>query len=543
MHAAAASTVETVALQGQPPRPAGRAVDRFLAFAFAAADLLVEADLHGTITFAAGAFRSRLGVEPADFVGRPLASLFAPAEAAEVAQLLAMAGLRGRVRPVVMRLADAAASAASVAALVMPAAEAWLPARISLSIGPVPWAEPRGADGQALVEGPRQFARTAEALLRDGAGGQLGLIEVAGLGEGEASAEAVRAAISEAAAGAAIGEMARGRYGLLFAASMELDAIVGRIDSLLQAGARTAGVRLSGTKVALERAGLPMGQAARALRYALGQFTQGGLAATEAAGGRHGLAGIIATAETRTLAMRETIAAGRFRLSFQPVVDLDDRTIHHFEALLRPLPGVGIAQSTQEFVTFAEAVGLSDELDWAVMTQAIEALAASRNASVAVNMSGLSMQSAAYRARLLGRIGELGDMLGPKGSNRLLVELTETAEIEDMAAAAASIDELRRAGVPVCLDDFGAGASAFRYLRAFGVDYVKIDGLYVRSAAASQRDRSFVASMVEIATSVGARVVAEMIETEEQARLMRDLGVQFGQGWLFGKPGRLPGAR
>ena len=97
--------------------------------------------------------------------------------------------------------------------------------------------------------------------------------------------------------------------------------------------------------------------------------------------------------------------------------------------------------------------------------------------------------------------------------------------------------------MPVCLDDFGAGGAAFRYLREFGVDYVKIDGLYVRAATRGARERGFVASMVELAGTVGARVVAEMIETEEQAALMRDLGVQFGQGWLFGRPGTLPGAR
>jgi EAL domain-containing protein (putative c-di-GMP-specific phosphodiesterase class I) len=112
-----------------------------------------------------------------------------------------------------------------------------------------------------------------------------------------------------------------------------------------------------------------------------------------------------------------------------------------------------------------------------------------------------------------------------------------------MTAAAGAIAALRAEGVPVCLDDFGAGGAAFRYLREFGVDYVKIDGLYVRAAARSARERGFVASMVELAGAVGARVIAEMVETEEQARLMRELGVQYGQGWVFGRPGSLPGAR
>ena len=83
----------------------------------------------------------------------------------------------------------------------------------------------------------------------------------------------------------------------------------------------------------------------------------------------------------------------------------------------------------------------------------------------------------------------------------------------------------------------------FRYLRAFGVDFVKIDGEYVRAACKHPRDRALVASMIEIAHNAGAAVVAEMIETEAECKLMKELGVTYGQGWLFGKPGRLPGAK
>ena len=131
----------------------------------------------------------------------------------------------------------------------------------------------------------------------------------------------------------------------------------------------------------------------------------------------------------------------------------------------------------------------------------------------------------------------------PQGEGRLLIELTETAEIEDMPEAAAGIAQLRQIGVPVCIDDFGAGAAAFHYLQEFRVDYVKIDGAFIRAATYGARERGFVAAMVEIARAVDARIVAEMIETEEQAALMADLGVSFGQGWLFGRPGALPGRR
>jgi EAL domain-containing protein (putative c-di-GMP-specific phosphodiesterase class I) len=125
-------------------------------------------------------------------------------------------------------------------------------------------------------------------------------------------------------------------------------------------------------------------------------------------------------------------------------------------------------------------------------------------------------------------------------STRLMAEITETAEIEDEAEAARTVQALRERGVTLCIDDFGAGAAAFRYLRAFRVDVVKIDGAYLRNAMRSEQDRGILASMVGLIRTVGARSVCEQIETEAEAGLMAGLGVDMGQGWLFGRPGALP---
>jgi EAL domain-containing protein (putative c-di-GMP-specific phosphodiesterase class I) len=217
------------------------------------------------------------------------------------------------------------------------------------------------------------------------------------------------------------------------------------------------------------------------------------------------------------------------------VVRLDTRATHHFEALIRPVPDpANPGQSVQDFVSYAEAVGLSEQLDLAVVEEVTATLARSRDVRAAANISGLSMQSADFRDRLLALVPVDG---------RLLIELTETADITDTEAAAATIAALRAAGVDVAIDDFGAGSAAFRYLRDFRVDHVKIDGSYVRAARDSARDRDLVAAMRDTAHGLGAAVIAEMIETEETAALMARLGVTFGQGYLFGRPGHLPGAR
>ncbi len=288
--------------------------------------------------------------------------------------------------------------------------------------------------------------------------------------------------------------------------------------------------------MALDDSGLGPARAARALRLALGGFRDGGLEAAAQLGLGEGLVGFVAAADARIEATRAAIRERRFRLQFQPIVTLRERQVHHYEALLRPISTPELAvQGPQEFVLFAEAAGLSEELDWAVLDQAAAASETAKGASVAVNISGLSMQSGAFRGRMLDRLAS-----ATKAGANLLVELTETADIEDFESAAVSMAGLRAAGVPVCLDDFGSGSAAFRYLREFRVDYVKLDGGYVRGALTNAREHGFLLSMVELANFMGAKSVAETIETEAQARLMREIGVEFGQGYLFGRPGPLP---
>ena len=109
-----------------------------------------------------------------------------------------------------------------------------------------------------------------------------------------------------------------------------------------------------------------------------------------------------------------------------------------------------------------------------------------------------------------------------------------------MPTATTTLQRLREQNIGVCLDDFGTGAAAFRYLREFPVDYLKIDGAYVQGAMRGERERSVVTSMLDLARSVGAQTIAEAVETKEMARLMEQLGCTYGQGWLFGKAAVLP---
>lgn len=506
--------------------------DRFVTFAFAAAELLVETDAEGRITFAEGAFPARFGRPAGSFLGRPVGELVAQDLRSGMGTALELLTATGRIRPTAVRLADRDRSAFSIAGLAAPGPVG----RYCLTFSPLPHDLPGGP----LPGGPG-LARAAEEALRIGGGAALVLVEL----RGDSGALALRADLAariqqtladHGGDGAVAADFGMGRFGVLPGEGTPgLGDLTQHVAVLL--AQHGLPVRIDTRTVPLRWEGLSPLLATRALRFALSAFARGGDAALAKAGFSGGLAGFVASAAERAAALRSTIADRRFRLAFQPIVSLADRVPHHHEALLRPIPtpGTPIAEAS-EFIALAETVGLSEALDWAVVETACEAARAASGARIACNLSGLSLQSAAFREKLRATFAS-----APELARRLLVEITETADIEDETEARLTIEALRDFGLPVCLDDFGAGAAAFRCLRAFRVDFVKVDGIYVENAVESERDRGFVAAIVDLARTVGAQVVAERIETEAQATLMRRLGVAFGQGYLFGRPGPLPG--
>lgn len=520
--------------------------ERFVAFAFAGADMLLEVGAAGHVTFAAGAFRTRLGCEPGTLVGRPADSVVAAEDRPAFATCLALLAARGRIAPTALRLADGSRTPYVLSGLSRPGPDGAFLHCLSLGVPPGPLPVTAPALCSATVLG-----REAEARLRAAHGpgaaptaAALDVFEVVASGSPPDAGKIAAALLDQAGAGTLAGELAPGRFGLLHAPGLALGdvpdllAIVADLEKSLHLRGIEAEItpvkRL--TLARDETAEVNPLQAVRALRCALSAFARGGASALVEAGFKDGLTGFVRVTTARTAALRRALAERRFCLAFQPIVRLDTGAVHHYEALLRPErrsgePGDGPG----DMVTMAEMVGLTEELDWAVFETAREAAGQSGTA-IAFNLSGLSVQSPAFRDRLLRAL----DRPLPRGGGRLLAEITETAEIEDETTAAQTVEGLRGRGVPVCIDDFGAGAAAFHYLRRFQVDHVKIDGSYVRQAAESERDRGFVAAMIDLSLTVGAHTIAEHIETEAVADTMRSLGVRYGQGWLFGRPGDLP---
>jgi EAL domain-containing protein (putative c-di-GMP-specific phosphodiesterase class I) len=509
--------------------------ERFVAFAFAGADMVVETDAGGIVTYAAGAFHSKFGRPPEAFIDHAVRELVAPVDHEVLDTALLLLAERGRLLPLMIRLSDRERTPLALAGMALPARG--FPLRLCLSFArpPAPLASVRRAGGT-----PHALARAAEARLRAGTPCDLSLLEIVGDGNVViASSDAIGQAIETAVPDAVASEIAPGRFGLLGSGGTEAELL--SIATLLEAALRKQGVGVSVTArhLPLATKELTPTQTVRALRQALNVFAREGAGGLGKAGFDGGLAGYMRHARTQAASLRNAIRGAHFSLAFQPIVSLADRTPHHFEALIRPRPIAECSFSgPQDFVMQVEALGLADEFDLAVAGLACEA-AGKVDTPVAFNVSGQSAQNAGFRDRLIGLL-----QASPAcKAGLIIVEMTETVEIEDVEEAGLTAAALRSLSIPFCLDDFGAGAADIRLLRALTPDIVKLDGSYIPGIAQGGRERAFVAGMIEIARGARAEIVAERIETEAEANALRQLGVHYGQGWLFGRPGPLPSAR
>lgn len=518
--------------------------DRFVAFAFAAADVLIELDRDATIRYAAGATTTLIGQAPEALVGAALATLLDASDRALVKTYLDSLGEGDRLAPVAVRLAHGPGRSAVLGACRMPNAACCFYVTLSRPVAGL--APPKSRDGQDRETGladKQGFLTSVAAAVTERPDCKVSLVNVAGLGELRARTDAEAAGTlmagigrqlqSHAVQADAAARLAEDRFSLVHDGALN----IGEINQQIMKLARTldptgVGVDVSGVTLDPAKFGESEGDAARVLVYAINRFAESGNDLTMSALAA-GVPSFIKGAVTQMQGLREDLAHQRFELVYQPIVDLAHRKLHHYEALLR-FRG---ADSPAKRIAFAEQTGLIEELDLAVLCCAIRLIEERREhdeaLQIAVNLSGRSLQHPDFRAEITRRLDKAL-------ARHLLLEVTESALIERKQDVAALLETLRGSGFRICLDDFGAGAASFDYLNAFAVDYIKIDGKYVRSILDNSRDREIVAAIIDMAKRLKIGLVAEQVESEAQCAALAKLGVQFGQGYLFGRPGALP---
>ncbi|MBC8006592.1 MAG: EAL domain-containing protein [Prolixibacteraceae bacterium] len=239
--------------------------------------------------------------------------------------------------------------------------------------------------------------------------------------------------------------------------------------------------------------------------------------------------------------LREVLDDNRVVLYSQPVIRLSDRTSVHQEILVRILDRNGGLVLPGQFIEVAESLGMAQEIDLRVVSKVIEVLQGAdyrgRKTRFFVNLSRTSISDPHWVRRFQTMLAA-----APIDHSQLVFEITETAAMSSVDVTQEFIAQMKSMGCRFALDDFGAGFSSFYFLKRFDVDYLKIDGSFVRDLASDSASRLFVRALCDVARGLNKQVVAEWVEDQSVMEILVGMGVQYGQGFLFARPMPFPAA-
>jgi diguanylate cyclase (GGDEF)-like protein/PAS domain S-box-containing protein len=221
----------------------------------------------------------------------------------------------------------------------------------------------------------------------------------------------------------------------------------------------------------------------------------------------------------------------RLELYLQPIIEVQTGRPAHYEALLRVHTADGRTLPPAPLIAAAEASGLIREIDQWVLQHVIELIARWPELHLAANVSARSLDNPEFPALLQALLQEY--RVNPQ---QLTLEITATAALDQLAHAEILLSGIKALGCKLALDDFGVGFSTFQYLKHLPVDFVKIDGSFIRTLDQNEDDQLFVKALVEAIHGYGKQAVAEYVENEAILQRVTALGIDFAQGYHFGRP-------
>ncbi|MCC7305457.1 MAG: EAL domain-containing protein [Alphaproteobacteria bacterium] len=524
--------------------------DRFLALAFASADLFIEVSGEGRIIYTTGAAKSLTGIDHKTLMGRRWVELFSAYDQAAMMEIYdnAKAGLR--VGPVIVNLNEYTMDSRKAVftgirmpdnvnfyvTLALSSPEAEKAAGISF----------RGEKPKVLNKEDFEAA-AQEALLKAKAAGQHVSVTVVDIPDAAADKERLGEEIwnrmkdaigeflvSQSLDGRTAGELMEGRYSIIHDKGVNVEGLREKIQSLSrETDPAGTGIKAEGKSLSADLKKLSTREISRALLHTVKEFESKGSKAELAASLNAVLDSFLSANIHKAREFQGIIERTAFTLAFQPIVDLKTGQASHFEILVRFGQG-----DTQEWISFAEDAGLAPKFDLALCERAINYIkfkAGGTWTKFSVNLSGQSIENEKF-------FEELQEMLAAnKGlQERLMFEITESSQMENLKKVNRFITELQSSGYKIALDDFGAGSASFQYLQELNVDYVKIDGKYIRKILTSPRDAALVKNLTQMCHDIGTQVIAEYVENKEIADLLSGMGIEYGQGYYFAKPGSKP---
>jgi diguanylate cyclase (GGDEF)-like protein/PAS domain S-box-containing protein len=234
-------------------------------------------------------------------------------------------------------------------------------------------------------------------------------------------------------------------------------------------------------------------------------------------------------------AVRKALAEDRFELFAQPIISTHGESAPHYELLIRMRDEEYGYVSPGAFLPAAERYQLMSDIDRWVIGESLRLLMeqdrCGREVLISINLSGQSLGEEHFLDYVLTKLDRIGAC-----ATQVCFEITETVAVNNLSIALKFIEAIKHYGCKFSLDDFGAGVSSFGYLKNLPVDYVKIDGVFIRAIHNNEVDQAMVKAIAEVSRVMGIKTVAEFVENKESFDLLKEIGIDFAQGYWIEKP-------
>lgn len=526
--------------------------DRFVALAFCAADVLFELDADRAVSYAAGATKALTGLEPHDALGKAFLDFVDRTDRGYVSERLAALGSANRLEPMMVRLhgPNGPTPRMMMTGYHLPdlPGSLFVALRLTSKDEILADAGDTRRDQTTGLLNREAFAEVASQRIKDaeaeGVDLKLTMLRLNDMSElrmqlDEESDKDLMRTLGACLTGGAEKNEAAARFddenfGVLHRDGFDIENLRNRVEQhLREADPQGVGIQLSSSTIKAAIPDAKPDDAVKALLYTITQYCDDPSSEPGIKSLSENLDELVADASQKMVSFRAMVSEDNFDVAFQPIVDIFTSQIHHYEVLARF--GGGLERSPYELITFAENMGLICDFDFAMFRKVIDQLHAWRKRgkdySLAVNLSGRSIGNQVFLDALLKLLAQNDDL-----RDRLMIEITESARIHDLERANEVIQSLRSAGHVVCLDDFGAGAAALKYLHALDVDIVKIDGSYIRGAYGDRKLHAFLKAIATLCADLDIETIAEMVEDKDTVTMLRDCKIPYAQGYLFGKP-------
>lgn len=523
--------------------------DRFVAFAFCWGDILLELDLNFNITFAGGAIAPITGKNEVKLVGAPVTDIIAEDDHDLFIQVVSGTGDNNRIEAVSIRLQGRKGPTPPIEMMGYRIKDLnnhlFIAFRLGNSFGR---ANTLKKDEESGLLDQNSFIEAAQARIKQNAQSDTPvemtmldmdqLQELANsLGNEDAThfMDSVGAYLrSSSIGGDTAGRISDNKFGLVHKQGLRVEDLQNKLSQMAsRVSDGEVKLDIQAATLAVDTENISDEDLANGLTYTINQFKTMRGKDFSVQSLTQNMSDLVGEAYDKISTFKKVVKDREFFIVFQPIVGTRNGKIHHYECLAR-FRGEHAGKSPYEYIVFAEQTGLIPEFDLAMAQMALQWLgqqSKGREHSLAVNISGHSVGDPQYVKGLLTLLKE-----NPWAKDAIMFEITESARLVDLEQANVFIQNLRKMGFKVCLDDFGAGAASFQYLSTLEVDIVKLDGSAIRNALKAPKGRSFLIALGNLCRDLKVDTIAEMIDDPRGLTFVRDCGIGYVQGYLFGKP-------